>query len=111
MGDDVGVSVPFVVIDVALNHGLRELLTAWTGMGTTGAALARIGATGVPGVNAVNNLPAYLALEAVAAASPDPTCRPPDRRQRWTTGPLWASLATLLWRQRCRSQGLPIRTA
>ncbi len=107
----IGVSVLFVVVDVAVNHGLREILVAMTGTGDTAGALVRLGAVGAVAANVVNNLPAYLALEAVSS----------DSAQRLmallvgvNVGPLvtvWASLATLLWRQRCRSQGLEVSVA
>jgi arsenical pump membrane protein len=107
----LGVSVLFVLVDVALNHGLRDLLAVLTGTGTTGPALFRVGAVGAVSANTVNNLPAYLALESVASDSP---ARLMALLIGVNTGPLvtlWASLATLLWRQRCRSQGLSISTA
>lgn len=56
----------------------------------------------------VNNLPAYIALESVTADSP-------QRLMALLVGvnvaPLvtpWASLATLLWAQRCRARGVRI---
>lgn len=106
-----GISVLFVVVDVALSHGLRDLLSTWVGTGATGLALARAGAVGVVTANAVNNLPAYLALEAVTADDPN---RLMALLIGVNAGPLvtvWASLATLLWRQRCRSHGLTVGTA
>lgn len=64
----------------------------------------RAGGTGALLANLVNNLPAYLAGEAAL---------PPGDRQRLlallvgtNVGPLalpWASLATLLWLERCRA--------
>jgi arsenical pump membrane protein len=56
----------------------------------------------------INNLPAYLALEPVAGTSPD---RLLALLVGTNVGPLitlWASLATLLWRDRCRARGLRI---
>jgi arsenical pump membrane protein len=55
-----------------------------------------------------NNLPAYLALESV-------TDNDPQRLMALligvNAGPLvtiWASLATILWRERCRRAGIAI---
>ena len=59
--------------------------------------------------NVANNLPAYLALESVASDAP-------QRLMALLIGvnvaPLvtpWASLATLLWAQRCRARGLSVK--
>ena len=98
----LGVCVLFVVVDVAGRHGLNTLLASWVGTGTTGPDLLRLSGVGAASANAVNNLPAYLALEPVASSDP--------RRLMAlligvNCGPLvtiWASLATLLWRDRCR---------
>ena len=56
----------------------------------------------------MNNLPAYIALESVTADAP-------QRLMALLVGvnvaPLvtpWASLATLLWAQRCRARGVRI---
>ncbi len=107
----VGVSVLFVVVDIAVNHGLREILVSLTGQGTSPGALFRLGAVGAVAANVVNNLPAYLALEAVSS---DSAARLVALLVGVNVGPLvtvWASLATLLWRQRCRSQGLKVSAA
>jgi arsenical pump membrane protein len=98
----LGVCALFVVVDVAGRHGLNALLTTWVGDGTSGTALLRLSGIGAVSANVVNNLPAYLALEPVASADP--------RRLMAlligvNCGPLvtiWASLATILWRERCR---------
>ena len=70
--------------------------------------LLRLAAVGATGANAVNNLPAYLALEPVAGS--------PLRLAALLIGvnlaPLvtpWGSLATLLWAERLRSLGITIR--
>ncbi len=107
----IGVSVLFVVVDVAVNHGLREVLVALTGTGGSAGALFRLGAVGAVAANVVNNLPAYLALEAVSSDAP---ARLMALLVGVNVGPLvtvWASLATLLWRQRCRSQDLEVGAA
>jgi len=107
----IGVSVLFVVVDVALNHGLRETLASLVGTGTGPQDLLRVGAVGAVAANVVNNLPAYLALESVTSDAP---VRLVALLVGVNVGPLvtvWASLATLLWRQRCRSAGLTVSTA
>ena len=64
--------------------------------------------SGALSANVVNNLPAYIALESVTADAP-------QRLMALLIGvnvaPLvtpWASLATLLWAQRCRARGIRI---
>jgi len=101
----LGVSVLFVVVDLALGHGLRELLASWVGTGTGMPDLLRISALGAGTANVANNLPAYLAMESV-------TDNDPHRLMALligvNAGPLvtiWASLATILWRERCRRAG------
>jgi arsenical pump membrane protein len=104
----LGVSVLFVMVDFSLGHGLRELLASWVGTGTGPFDLLRVSAFGTGAANVVNNLPAYLALESVADNDP--------RRLMAlligvNAGPLvtiWASLATILWRERCRRAGIAI---
>ena len=81
-------------------------------MGSDGGPfdLARVAGTGAVSANAVNNLPAYLALESVTS---DASSRLMALLIGVNVGPLvtvWASLATLLWRQRCRAAGLSIST-
>ena len=107
----LGVSVLFVVVDIALTHGLREVLASLVGSGTDAGALFRLGAVGAVSANVVNNLPAYLALEAVSSDAP---VRLMALLVGVNAGPLvtvWASLATLLWRQRCRTQDLEVGAA
>lgn len=104
----LGVSALFVVVDLALNHGLRDLLASWVGTGTGTSDLLRVSAVGAGTANVVDNLPAYLALESV-------TDNDPRRLMALligvNAGPLitiWASLATILWRERCRRAGVKI---
>jgi arsenical pump membrane protein len=47
----LGVMVPFVVVDEALSHGLRELLTELTGAGTSPTALFQLAAVGAVSAN------------------------------------------------------------
>ncbi|MEO3938915.1 SLC13 family permease [Dermatophilaceae bacterium Soc4.6] len=107
----IGVSVLFVVVQLALDHGLQALLASLVGTGGGAGALFRVGAVGALAANVVNNLPAYLALESVTS---DAAPRLLALLVGVDVGPLvtvWASLATLLWRQRCRSAGLEVSTA
>jgi len=104
----LGVAVLFVVIDVALRHGLQDLLASLAGSGTAPADLFRVAGSGALAANVANNLPAYIALESVTADAP-------QRLMALLVGvnvaPLvtpWASLATLLWAQRCRARGLTV---
>jgi arsenical pump membrane protein len=104
----LGISALFVVVDLALSHGLQEVLAGWVGTGTGPADLVRISAVGAGTANVADNLPAYLALESV-------TDNDPQRLMALLVGvdvgPLvtvWASLATILWRERCRRAGITI---
>jgi len=91
----------FLVVDAAGPHGVDDLLRHGLGSNLTTATTAAAGS------NAINNLPAYLALERVV---------PHDRLLAVllgvNLGPLvtpWASLATLLWAERCRARDLRVR--
>lgn len=106
----LGVVALFLLVQLALDHGLKDLLASAVGSGTGSAGLYRLAATGGVSANLVNNLPAYLALESVAADAPQ---RLMALLIGVNAGPLvtvWASLATLLWRQRCRAAGLSVST-
>lgn len=89
----------FLVVDAAHELGLGRALSVIAGTGSTPLDLLQLAGVGAFGANAVNNLPAYLALE--------PTAGSPLRLIALligvNVGPLitpWASLATLLWHQR-----------
>jgi len=93
----------FLAVQAAGPLGLDRLLRVAAGGG--GNAL-RVAATGALVSNALNNLPAFLALERVV----------PDRGLTAlllgvNLGPLvlpWASLATLLWADQCRTAGVQV---
>ncbi|WBQ02005.1 SLC13 family permease [Kribbella sp. CA-293567] len=99
----------FLVVGALTAHGLEDLLSTIAGTSPDGlAAQLRLTGTAALGANAVDNLPAYLAMEPVAAA--DGT-----RMMLLLIGvnagcllTLWGSLATLLWRDRCRAAGVHI---
>ncbi|GAA3540927.1 SLC13 family permease [Kribbella ginsengisoli] len=98
----------FLVVGALTAHGLEGLLSDIAGSGGNLAAHLRLTGTAALGANAVDNLPAYLAMEPVASA--DGT-----RMMLLLIGvncgcllTLWGSLATLLWRDRCRAAGVHI---
>ena len=94
----------FLVIQTIGVHGLNDLVAWLAGDEGGTSGVLRAGGTGALLANLVNNLPAFLAGEAVL---------PTGDRQRLlallvgtNVGPLalpWASLATLLWLERCRA--------
>ncbi|PPF65863.1 arsenic transporter [Clavibacter michiganensis] len=98
----------FVVMEAAQSLGLTAVMAAVSGEGQDAAALFRLAGVATLSANAVDNLPAYLALEPVAGS--------PERLVAIlvgvNAGPLitpWASLATLLWHERLVSMGVHIR--
>jgi len=97
----------FLVVEAGHSIGMTTLLENVAGTGTDPLSLLRLAGSGAVGSNLVNNLPAYLALEPVAAS--------PERVAALlvgvNAGPLitpWASLATLLWHERLVSLGVEI---
>ncbi|CAM5284766.1 SLC13 family permease [Leifsonia shinshuensis] len=98
----------FLFIEALHANGLGTLLARVSGSGESPLALLRLSVTGMVGANAIDNLPAYLALEP-AAGSP---VRLAALLIGVNAGPLitpWASLATLLWHQRLTSFDVRIR--
>lgn len=98
----------FILVTTAHAQGLDAFLAPAAGTGEGFGDLLQLAAVGAGGANAVNNLPAYLALE--------PSGTSPLRMAALligvNLGPLitpWGSLATLLWAERLRSLGLTIR--
>ncbi|NBE79699.1 ArsB/NhaD family transporter [Micromonospora rubida] len=99
----------FLVVQTLGRHGLDDLVGVLLGPdgGTLGAL--RAGGTGALLANLVNNLPAYVAGEAVLP--PGDVTRLLALLVGTNVGPLvapWASLATLLWYERCRAAGLAV---
>lgn len=87
--------------------GMPALLGAAAGTGHGTLELLHVAAVGGAGANAVNNLPAYLALEPVAGT--------PARIAALLIGvnagaliTPWASLATLLWHRQAAGDGIRI---
>lgn len=94
----------FVIVDIAMHHGLEPMLTALVGDDN----VWRVGAVGAASANVVNNLPAYLALEPVSDGSPERLMALLVGVNAGSLVTVWGSLATLLWRDRCRRAGLTI---
>jgi arsenical pump membrane protein len=98
----------FMVVQTLAVHGLSDLLSQVAGSGESWPDHLRLTATGAVSANVVDNLPAYLALEPVADGSP---ARLVALLIGVNCGPLltlWASLATLLWRERCAAAGVEV---
>ncbi len=88
----------FLVVTAVAEHCLTRLLARLSG----GSVLAT---TAV-----VNNLPAYIAVEPAVPAAGH-TSQLLGALLGTNGGPLillWGSLATLLWRERCKSRGVTI---
>lgn len=97
----------FLVVESAHALGLAQLVRIAAGSGSGPLDLLRLAGVGAAGANAIDNLPAYLALEP-AAGSP---MRLVALLIGVNAGPLitpWASLATLLWHNRLAGMGVRI---
>ncbi|MEU5823544.1 SLC13 family permease [Streptomyces sp. NPDC047803] len=99
----------FLVVETVNAHGLHEVLVRALGSDDGLAGMLRTAGVGAGLANVLNNLPAYVAGEAVVPAG--------NHHQLLAlligvnAGPLvtpWGSLATLLWFERCRFQGTRI---
>ncbi|MEJ3747160.1 SLC13 family permease [Actinomycetes bacterium KLBMP 9797] len=94
----------FLVVDAVGRHGLSDWMSTLIGTDPGTEGVVRAAATGGVLSNVLNNLPAYVAGEAVI---------PPANHDQLlglligtNVAPLvtpWASLATLLWAERCRA--------
>lgn len=99
-----GLFLAVAALDAA---GSRALLDIVAGTGDDLVSLWQLSGVGMLGANAVNNLPAYLALESVA----DSPARLGALLAGVNAGSLispWASLATLLWHQRLKAVGIDV---
>lgn len=97
----------FLAVGALEARGSAQVLAAATGTGKDLLSLWQLAGVGLVGANAVNNLPAYLALEPVA----DSPVRLGALLIGVGAGPLitpWASLATLLWHERLRAVGIDV---
>jgi len=97
------------VVQTIGRHGLDRVAGALIGVDGGAEGAFRAGATGAALSNLVNNLPSYVAGEAVVPVG--------NHVQLLAlligtnVGPLatpWASLATLLWYERCRAAGVTV---
>lgn len=98
----------FLVVETAHAVGITRLLGPVVGAGEGPLELLRLAFAGMAGANAIDNLPAYLALE--------PFANTPARLGALLIGvnagalvTPWASLAILLWHQRLVSLGVELR--
>jgi arsenical pump membrane protein len=99
----------FLVVPTVGRHGLDVALAGLIGTAGDGPGVLRAAGAGALLSNLLNNLPAYVAGESVI---------PLVNHQQLlglllgtNVGPIvtpWASLATLLWYERCRADGLRI---
>jgi arsenical pump membrane protein len=97
----------FLVVAAGQAHGLDSLLEHVTGNGDDLLSLLHLSGVATAGANVINNLPAYAALEPTAGTVP----RTFALLVGVNTGPLvllWGSLATLLWRERCRARDVEV---
>jgi arsenical pump membrane protein len=99
----------FLVIETISRHGLSDVMLTLMGTGNDVGGMYRAAITGAGLSNVVNNLPAYVAGEAVVPAG--------NANQLLALlvgtniGPVitpWASLATLLWYERCHARGVDV---
>jgi len=100
----------FLVVQTISRHGLDGLVEGLVGSGGGALGVARAAGTGAGLSNLVNNLPAYVAGESVIPVG--------NHTQLLglligtNVGPVitpWASLATLLWYERCLATGVKVR--
>jgi Na+/H+ antiporter NhaD/arsenite permease-like protein len=99
----------FLVVAAVSVHGLGAVMASLIGSGTAGEVTARAAAAGAVLSNLVNNLPAYLAGEGALPAGGHQAVF--GLLIGVNVGPVvtpWASLATLLWLERCRSFGVRV---
>lgn len=97
----------FLVVGAWEALGAGTVLAAVAGEGEDLVSLWHLAGVGVLAANAINNLPAYLALES-SAGSP---VRLAALLIGVNAGPLitpWASLATLLWHERLHAVGVDV---
>jgi arsenical pump membrane protein len=94
----------FLVVTAIARHGATALLAYGAGQSVLGTAAVAAAAS-----NLVNNLPAYLAVEPAVPVGHSTQLL--GALLGTNCGPLvllWGSLATLLWRERCRARGITV---
>ena len=98
----------FLVIATLGVHGLDELLGRLAGHSGSAVGVLRTAGVGAGASNLFNNLPSYLALARVTDGRHDQLF---GLLLGTNLGPLvliWGSLATLLWRERCKARGVHV---
>lgn len=97
----------FFAVGILETLGSGAFIGSLAGSGTDLLSLWQVAGTGLASANLINNLPAYLLVEPVAGS--------PERLAALLIGvnagsliTPWASLATLLWHQRLRADGVEI---
>ncbi|MCE6998158.1 arsenic transporter [Saccharothrix sp. S26] len=102
----------FLVVETINRHGLAGIVGALIGVEDSALGAIRAAGTGAALSNLVNNLPAYVAGESVVPTG--------NHGQLLAlligtnVGPIvtpWASLATLLWYERCVASGVKVPMA
>ena len=81
----LGVSVLFVLVEIAHAYGLSTLVGELVGQGDGWVALLRLAGVSALAANLLNNLPAYLAVEPSALDSPRPSRGPAGGGERGPT--------------------------
>lgn len=102
----------FLVVETVTAHGLHDLLAA--AVGHDGGVLGQFRAAAVGGglSNVLNNLPVYLAGEgAVPVGNHDQLLALLIGTNAGPVVTPWASLATLLWYERCVAHGVRVPLA
>jgi arsenical pump membrane protein len=99
----------FLVVDTISRHGLSTVMSTLIGSSPDADGVVRAAAVGAGSANLLNNLPSYVAGESVIpVANHDQLI---GLLIGTNVGPLvvpWASLATMIWAERCRAAGLKI---
>ncbi|MFJ8110784.1 SLC13 family permease [Streptomyces sp. NPDC096132] len=102
----------FLVVETVNAHGLHELLASAVGHDGGTLGLFRAAAVGAGLSNALNNLPVYLAGEgAVPVGNHDQLLALLIGTNAGPVVTPWASLATLLWYERCVAYGVRVPVA
>lgn len=99
----------FLVVETVTAHGLHDLLAAAVGDDGGVLGLFRAAAVGGGLSNVLNNLPVYLAGEgAVPVGNHDQLLALLIGTNAGPVVTPWASLATLLWYERCLAHGVRV---
>jgi arsenical pump membrane protein len=97
----------FVVVQLLRPVFLDQWMSAALGSGSDGWALARVAGVGTVAANAVDNLPAFLALQPAADHPAGMVALLVGVNAGAVVTP-WGTLATLLWLWRCRIAGVDV---